>query len=506
MEKYLETFWTDIYGKDRPERDLVQALLRMYANTETDTVSRIRHLLKALSRSAVEPYLKVMCRPVYYSYEELENQHYIFDGTLKFDGAFLFSSKPSDVFRLRLPFDLKDPVFIVDDPVKPESVLQEGIDFKVHDGFIYMKEDIRNRGFKTYFDDSVPPRHMACLWFLNSKKDFGTLQRLYGSPIEAASFDMPELINIYWDMLIEGCSEKNLRRLLCVVTDTDYLDRAGNVSEIFTENGRVCAVVDGAVYSSPESAGVRVSAGDAVRAGQFIFGNADIYTGSDTLPQEDFPILHLSEALVGPGIPGGVCVENKVSDPPELLETLLMDEVTLDSVKEKSSYELFTLLTSDDFDSVHFDKEPYNRQHIARLFEPLPFKGRDESVSLFLDKINSEAVDKGLSILDTIDDNSEAPGMHPYNLFEEYRRKLFGTNAVFVSLRSDLVPEGMDASTVLVFIKRVLNAGTSLLTFFASESIVDYSVGNISDTSDVFLVPDTLTDTFSGVTDKVTKD
>ena len=502
MRDYLGSFWKHIYGEEDPQSSFIEALQRCFANEEMNTVSQIEHTNRALSRTSVEPYVRTMARKVSYTEKTLNDQHYIFDGTLTFNGAEYFNSKPSDIFRLPLPSNLKDPIIIADDPVNPTLILQAGIDFMYQDDHIYMREDIRHKGFELSFNDAVPPQPMLDLWFINSKTSFDTIQRLFGDPIQAASFDSPELINIYWDMLIEGCSERNIKRLLCFLTDTDYVDEGGTVEKIFSENNRICVIIGDAVITAPEAAGILVSEGDEVKAGQFIFGNANIYTYSDKIPPDLFPIMHLSEAMIGSDINGGVSIENIESFVPELRQMFLLENVTMEAVDDKVEGDrAYIVSTSDDFEIIQFDKEPYIKYKIVRIYEPFPFCGTRENVLKFLYKLNKASIEHNSNLLDIIDKEAAVDNAKEYNLFELYRSSLFGTNAVFMSIKTELAPPGVDLSVSLTFLKRVLNAGTSILTFFDSESIVEYSLGDVSDSVSTFLVPDTLIDTFDNVAD-----
>jgi len=504
MTKYFGDFWTNIYGYKEPQASFIEALQRCYNNQEIQSASYVKHINKALSRHTVDKAVPIKNRLVVYNESQLNDQHYIFDGTLTFDGSAFFNSKMTSVFRMAVPKDIIEPAFIADDPADPKIILQNGIDFIYNDGFIYMNEDIRSKNFKVGFDESFPPQQTLSLWFLNCGGFYNTIQRLYGDTIQAASFSNREIINIYWDMLIEGCSSKNLRRLLCAITDTDYLGVTGTVQEIFTENNRICAYIEDNLYTAPEAAGILVSVGDTVEEGQLIFGNAVIYEKDDTIPDGLFPIMHLSEAMVGADIAGGVSISNQSSDIPGLRETLLMENVSLDAVEALISGDpAYLVSTSGGYELIQYATEPYTELKMVRILEALPFRGTDENVLAFLNKLNSLAIQNNKTILDILIDSRDGSVPDTLNLFDQYRKNLFGTNATFISIKTELAPSDINPSACLAFLKRVLNAGTALLTFFASESIVEYSLDAVLDSVSTFIVPDTLAEVFDSVTDTV---
>ena len=504
MTKYFGEFWTNIYGKDNPQTSLISALQRCYSNQELQNIAFVDFINKALSRKTIDKSVMIKNKLMVYNEDQLDNQHYLFDGTLNFDGAKYFNSKPANVFRLSVPDDIIDPAFIVNDPAAPTVVMQLGIDFIYSDGFIYMDSDIRSKDFQVGFCDAIPPKKTLSLWFLNCGGFDNAIQRLYGDTIQAASFSNSDIINIYWDMLIEGCSSRNLRRLLCTITDTDYLDTNGTVQEIFTENNRSCVIINESMYTSPEDAGVLVSLGDSVKEGQFIFGNAVIYERDDYMPPEVFPIMHLSEAMIGSDIQGGVSITNTPSDIPGLKETLLMENVSLDAIEAMiDGNEAYIVSTSDGYELIQYAKEPYTELQMVRILDALPFRGTKENVLKFLTKLNDLAIKNNKNILDILVDKRDGSVPASLNLFDQYRNNLFSNNAIYVSIKTELAPKGLDPATCLAFLKRVLNAGTSMLPFFSSESIVEYSIDSISDSVSTFLVPDTLVEVFSEVTDTV---
>ena len=505
MIKYIGDFWSNVYGADDPNHSFIEALNKVYTNQEFQSVIYADHINNALSRDTVSYFHREKSRMVLYREDQLDDQHYIFNGELNFDGAYNFNSKPSNIYRLPLPEGLVKPAFITDNPANPTIIMQEGIDFLCSDGIFYMKEDIRNKGFELGFDQSKPPKRTLTLWFLNAGFSDDTTQRLYGDPIKAATYNSSDLVNIYWDMLIEGCSDKNIRRLLCIITDTDYLDIDGKVEKIFVENKRNVVVVNGRLFSSPEITNVIVNEGDIVHNSQFLFNNAKLFSKDDEMSPSDFPIMHLSEAMIGSDIKGGVCIENKDTDIPGLRETLLMENVSLDAVKAMVKGDpVFLVSTSDGYELIQYNEEPYTEYTMVRIVDALPFRGTEENINKFLDKLNSIAIAENKTILDILIDNSTTLSPSKLNLFNQYRNNLFGTNAVFVSIMTELIPDFIGSVAPLAFVKRVLNAGTSLLTFFESDSIVDYSMNSVSDSMEVFLVPEDISsETFNSVSDSL---
>ena len=496
MTNILGQFWREVYGKESPQSYLVEAIENFYEDRLTQYNVYSEYAKSLLSAGTVSDEVRQSSYRVLYPDSILSEAPYLFDGTLDFDGSARFGDRRSGHYRIPVPEELVDPFLMADDPVSPSFVMQRGIDFELEDGYITTSVDLRSGVFRRVLETGLETP-MVQVWFLNSKVSTGMLQRIYGDPLGISCQGSPELANTLWSMFRDGCSTRLMYKLLCQVTDTDYVDREGTVRQVYSENGRVCVATDDRLYTSPEAAGALVSEGDEISEGQFIFGNASVYYPSQEIPQEMFPMMQLGEGMVGTQITGGVGIVNEEADVPALRTVLLMEDADLDTIDSMVTGDKKYLAdVSGSYEIYQYDKEPYTYLRQVRIYDAPDFRGIDSSVLSFLKRINSEALASGKFILKDLTDQASGK----YNLFELYKEGLLGSNAVFFSVRVDLAPAGLDPALALSSLKMVMEAGTSLLTFFGSEAIVEYSAGRLSDALDVFHVVDAPEEYYEGAT------
>ena len=500
MTNMLGQFWREVYGKDAPQSYLVEAIERFYEDRLTQYDVYSSYAKGLLSSKTASDEVRQSSYRVLYPDSVLSEAPYLFDGTLDFDGSALFSDRRSGYYRIPVPEELTDPFLMADDPVSPSFVMQRGIDFELEDGYITTSVDLRSGVFRRVLETGMETP-MVQIWFLNSKVSTGMLQRIFGDPLGISCQGNPKLADTLWSMFRDGCSVKLMYKLLCQVTDTDYVDKSGTVRNVYSENSRICVATDDRLYTSFEAAGALVTEGDEIEEGQFIFGNASVYYPSQEISSEMFPMMQLGEGMVGTQITGGVGIVNEEADVPSLRTVFLMEDADLDTIDSMVTGDKKYLIdVSGSYEIYQYDKEPYTYLRQVRIYDAPDFRGLDSSVLAFLRRINSEALASGKFILGDFTDQTSGRPEGRYNLFDLYKDGLLGSNAVLFSVRADLAPEGVDPALALSTLKMVMDAGTSLLTFFGSEAIVEYSAGRLSDALDVFHVVEAPEEYYEGAT------
>ena len=496
--KLFDDFWRKVYGVGKGEQSL--SAIEAYSARQALSAKAYKDSAKsALSLDTVDSYVPEAQRLVLYESGDFIEGSYIFDGELDFDGSYLFNSKPYPVTKLKLPADMREPFAITDDPVKPSRVYYLHSDYVVEDGWVIIKSNI-TQSFKILkFDESIPPRPIYGVWFLGSFRDYKITERLYAVPVGlGVSGPSARLISrICWDMLAQGCSESTLRRLLCAITDTDYFDISGVVTRVYEEGTRWCVEVGGRVFRAPKSCAVIVAEGDFVKSGEFLFNNAQIISGEETISSDDFPMLHLSEGWVGADVPGGVSVLNKTVDPPRLLDTVLLDPDNLNAADVVPDDD--KLLVPEGYESVSYEYDTYKKKLLVRVYELPDYRGQSTSVKKFVRRLNEESLKTAHAPLG-LDANKP---LKSWNLFNLYRNGLAGANTIFIKVRADLAPDCVDIAELLSFVSRVYKSGAMILTFMAIDSIVTYSLSQADEKIEVFIEPEGLEQEIHSPQDKV---
>ena len=482
--KLFDGFWSKVYGVGDGESPL--SAIEAYAARQALIIkSYIDAAGSSLSLDSVDSWVPEAQRLVLYNTDDFLGGSYVFDGELTFDGSRLFNSKPSSVTKLKLPPDLKEPFAIADDPVKPSHVYYLYSDYVVEDGWLIAKSDITQSFNVVKFDECLPPKPVYGVWFMGCFRDYRITERLYAKPVGlgVTGPSAALITRICWDMLTDGCSEANLRRMLCAITDTDYLDIEGTVEAVYEEGSRRCVIVDGRLFCAPKSCAAVVSEGCDVVIGEFLFDNAKIISGTRPVSSSDFPMLHLSEGWVGADVEGGISVSNQEVEPPKLLDTVLLDPSNpdVDDVAPLDD----KLLVPGGYETVKYEDDTYNKKLLVRVYELPDYRGLEGSIRKFVRRLNEEALANAEAPLG-IDANKP---LRPWNLFNKYRSGLTGSNTIFVKVRADLAPPGVVIDELLSFMSRTYKAGAILLTFMAVESIVTYSLSQTEEVVEVFLEP-----------------
>lgn len=113
----------------------------------------------------------------------------------------------------------------------------------------------------------------SCLGFEDARsiqKQFGRIAQLTGT----SSNRLKEALQIIWDLRVLGCSERNLARALCVLTDTDYYTGADEVvAAVFLEGGRRAVLTNAGIYTAPLEYTALVSSGQTLAEDTQLFSN-----------------------------------------------------------------------------------------------------------------------------------------------------------------------------------------------------------------------------------------
>jgi hypothetical protein len=493
IKNHISTFWSTVF-KDAP---FINALMDATILRNNQLATSLATLENDLSRYTLDVYRKEQWLFVTYSEADLNSDVMTFNQTdILFDGSRSFGTRGTET-RFSLPIDpsLKNIPFILSSPYNPEIVLQVNIDYRIEGSFIYFNSNPFTAGFNSrVVEGAAGPTTGIAMWFYNSDKDYKDLQYIFAEPVKVSAQSdryFKNVVNSIWNLRIEGGTICNVTSLLNNITDCDTPRTAEAVRDIFTEGGRKWVRTDTHLYSAPEAATVMYSIGDMIEPCQPLFDAVKIYTGLDDISKAEFPAMHLGEGFVGTDFPGGITIENEDYPFPSK-KLLIYDEQGAALVEDISvlyyNY-LINRVNGYIIDLLVTDTEiPYT---LIDSYWDLPFRGQEASVIDFKNYIAGiQAQVSGAGIADIAISNNLGQVPTTINLFKEYQKNIFRNNAFFLVINTSLIPEGVDPSIFLTYVKYTIPAYTTMLTFMGSESTVSYTASNINESLDVFYVAD----------------
>lgn len=248
--------------------------------------------------------------------EEDTTANFYGDEGLTYGGGALYGENTLTTQNRTFPIDKGfSPKFLTVGIQQPGTVLTQGEDFSITaDKITFFEDPLKLAGL------SVRPKRAAdgstlrdfFLWGFQVQEDinalcsfFGTVAGIYTST-ERRSKDA---VHVAWDLRVDGATSRNIKRLLGILSDTDYVHTPGEVVDVFEEGNRLCVQSADAVYTAPVSAATTATIGDRLVEGEAIFDTFSAHIGSDRVPFEDFEGLVLDKGFL-PSIPGSLLFVN----------------------------------------------------------------------------------------------------------------------------------------------------------------------------------------------------
>ena len=312
----LGNFWTDVFL----DSDFVDSFAGSFAVPFDRLNSEASELGAYLSRHKIPAVGKEDARIFLFSEEseDVASDRYGDEG-LVYGGGRLYGQGAYSTENRRFPIGTGlSPAFLSTSVNGLGTILKLGADYLVRDGYI------------TFFDDpfdlaglSVNPRSVSTgavvrdffLWGFQVEEDMNAICNFFGTM--AGIFVQPEAkareaVQIAWDLRVDGATARNTKRILCLLTDTDYVASDGEVVDIFEEGDRLIVETSDAVYSAPASATASVTVGSSIQKGDTIFDSYSVHSGNEPVPFESFEGLVLNQDYL-PSIPGSLMfVNNRV--------------------------------------------------------------------------------------------------------------------------------------------------------------------------------------------------
>jgi hypothetical protein len=196
-------------------------------------------------------------------------------------------------------------------------VLIRNVDYTVAEGRITFKENpLELAGVRTLpVAGEDEPQLMFLLWGFQVERDLRAVQEFFGvlaGVVADSTRKYQAAVNLAWDLRVDGASKRNTDRVLCFISDTDYVEQAGQVTDIFVEGDRWCVATENAVYTAPLGATVQTVKGASLQQGERIFDSYEVRYEKEEVDFEAFGGLLLDGGLLGPGYRSGIFIGNEV--------------------------------------------------------------------------------------------------------------------------------------------------------------------------------------------------
>jgi hypothetical protein len=282
----LGSFWVNIFE----ERDRVQAFLRASGNEQGQTYINTLEAIACVSRLTVPVFhtedwhlIVISQKEVAATASRYRSDDLVYgpqDGSVVerpagFIQTFGGQDKPG-IVQIKLPPKLVALPFTLQNFVLyPTSVLVNGVDYEVDEGYLRLRNDI--------FKDTRFPQRIVYdskgnvvdievgVWVYRGQFDLDYVYTHFGYAIGVqlkSSRFSKEVINALFDMYVQGPSMLGFESFLSALSgDPRVRNPVETVEVVQTESDRKLVVTSGHSYSFPLTANIIVSVGDVLYAG-----------------------------------------------------------------------------------------------------------------------------------------------------------------------------------------------------------------------------------------------
>lgn len=174
------------------------------------------------------------------------------------------------------------PCMITD--ASESSFMLGGQDFSMEDGgIVFHRNPFRVLESSVSLDNSGIPSRMIRMRLLRLKAESSLYFDRFLRPLGIRARCGARMARWIWRALTRGCSEETMAGLVFSAIDADIAAESGTVDRVWSENGRVKALVGSRVHSAPASLSCLKNEGDPVAKGEPLFTGAEMDASPEAL-------------------------------------------------------------------------------------------------------------------------------------------------------------------------------------------------------------------------------
>ena len=219
----------------------------------------------ALDRRTVRTNLCERIKVIPVSPEEVDGSLVHFDGEYKFNDGLRFNEQGVSITKIKLPKDF-EPQVITDSVTEPSVFLINNKDFIIDNNTLYIQAYKKLPLQKNVCEGNIV-HNLICLNGITSMMDG---LEAYTNMTDIDYIKDTNLLNIVWDLLIDGFSDKQLIRLCCALVDMDMPEEPSLVTDIRNLGKYKLIFTEDNVYRIPKTSSAMVAIGDTVKPYMFL--------------------------------------------------------------------------------------------------------------------------------------------------------------------------------------------------------------------------------------------
>jgi hypothetical protein len=481
LKKALGFFWTSFYSNT----SYIDAYTTSVAIRAQTTIYLEQVLKKYLSRTDIPVYKLHNTRLFNFSTKDMDTDEYKYGGDITYNQAGI-TYDTNDVYPLSPSFKIGNfiPPYLSISIASPSSVLTLDVDYTVTNGWLKFKNNpIDNPDIKKIIiNDGTQTYTAFSLWGFNTLEDQNDICNFFGSIIGISGYNdekVKEVINLVWDIRVNGLTTARLHSLFCLLTGVDPVTEEGVVKDIYEEGDSVCVQTDNNLYIAPKETTVLTAVGKTIYPYTLIFDAFDIRYGTEVLESSFLAGLTIDKGYIYLQHGGGI--------------HFLNERMPVETYKPKGWYSLerdglnfivrnrngnITKIIPEGEATDFIDNLPYTHYRFA-------VGGHPKDVEDLMTRLNTRD-ENGMTFFEQL---KLKYGKIPENInpFEELRDLYLQTNSLFIKLNNEIFEDGL-SSQIFKNIRSLIPAGTTLFLSKELPILEEIYTGNSSESLDVFYI------------------
>jgi hypothetical protein len=505
-QKLLEIlgfFWTDVFLG----QEFLDGFTTSLAVPFNDLANQYARLPDYLSRYTVP--LKELHEIWIFQFDEedeIRDEHRFGDAGLVYGGGAFYGSQVVRTDAFKYPFDdAFEPAFLCTSIVDPPAILRRGEDYEIENGVITFFKNPLSLESITKLNRPVNGENFFRFLFYGFKveEDIRGVQDFFGAVagvVGDTSLLYKDAVNVAWDLRVEGATDKNIIRMLSVLSRTSYVKEGGTVRDVFIEGDQRVVLTDTAVYVAPVASTALVVRGDVLEEGQIIFDSFSIKRAREQIDFADFEALVIGRGFVDNRFGQSLLF---VNDTVPMERQIHPEAQTVKANPEGPGFIVFNSANK----VVGFVETEAEAVAILDASPPDLYVfyvgGTAEGVDAFMLQLNEPGTTP--TFFDALQTKyGRIPAL--INPFEEMKDLYFRHNSFFIKLRDPGIVPGKLLSQLFTVLRKTIHAGSTFFLLLEKQVIGDeFGLDKIFESVEVFHAIDVEEDEYSAIREHILK-